>query len=138
MDNKAPTTSSPSIARRMSSANPLNCLNSAPASAPVPLARTSSSLQRANTPKRKQVEATFGLKDPTHSKPMCVALHLRRDLQQLHLHGLITQIQLVQLSKRVDDMINAYMGMDKIDKLHLPLPYSQLLKIFSIFFVFSV
>ena len=29
-------------------------------------------------------------------------------------------------------------GMSKIDKLVLPLPYSQLLKIFSLFFVFSV
>ena len=32
----------------------------------------------------------------------------------------------------------AFLSMHKIDELVLPLPYSQLLKIFSMFFVFSV
>ena len=82
--------------------------------------------------------ATFSIKDPTHSKPMYVALHLRRDLQQLGQLGMIGEMQVAAFSARVDDMISAYLGMNKIDKLCLPLPYSQLLKIFSIFFVFTV
>ena len=40
--------------------------------------------------------------------------------------------------RKIDDAIQAYLGMNKIDKLILPLPYSQLLKIFSLFFVFTV
>ena len=34
--------------------------------------------------------------------------------------------------------MSAYNGIDKIDKVVLPLPYAQLLKIFLMFWVFSL
>ena len=99
---------------------------------------TAGAVSRAFSNNRGKREARFELKDPTTSKPMIIALYLRRDIQQIGAMGLLNAPQLAAFSTRVDDMIESYLGMNKIDKLILPLPYSQLLKIFSLFFVFSV
>ena len=88
--------------------------------------------------------ANFESKDPTTSKPMLIALWMRRDIQAIGTlkpkegaSPMLNPPQLAAFSGRVDDLIAAYLGMHKIDMLVLPLPYSQLLKIFSMFFVYS-
>merc|ERR1712216_681452 len=42
------------------------------------------------------------------------------------------------LTEHVSALVAAYNGADKVDKMVLPLPYCQLLKIFEIFFVFTL
>lgn len=79
----------------------------------------------------RKKEAHFEKKDPTSSKPMMVALLLRSDIQIIATKGVLNPPQLANFASRVEDLVQAYLNMHKIDLLILPLPYSQLLKIFS-------
>jgi hypothetical protein len=79
------------------------------------------------------------MKDPTASKPLWVALQIRRDVQRLGKEGMLNAQQVAALgNNQIPDLIEMYTAMNKVDKMVLPLPYSQLLKLFSIFYVFSV
>ena len=82
--------------------------------------------------------ATFESQDPTISKPVLVALLVRRDISHLARLGHLSDPHLARLGACVDKISDAYCEMSKIDQIVLPLPYSQLLKIFIIFFVFTV
>ena len=43
-----------------------------------------------------------------------------------------------EYDKQLHKLVQAFNGIDRVDKMVLPLPYSQLLKLFSLFYVFSV
>lgn len=84
------------------------------------------------------MDVNFAKKDPTLSKPLIIAVWIRSDLQEMASRGLFNAPQLASLGNRIDDLTRAYLTMNRIDTLVLPLPYSQLLKIFTMFFVYTV
>ena len=63
---------------------------------------------------------------------------LRLNIERMVRANAIELTQLVHLSEKMDKLVSAFNGIDKIDKLILPLPYCQLLKIFELFFVFTL
>ncbi len=85
---------------------------------------------------RRKAEASAH--DPTNSKPLVVLLWLKHDLRALEACGAVQLSGSIELANAMTAIVDGYKGMCKIDKLVLPLPYCQLLKIFSLFFVFSV
>jgi predicted membrane chloride channel (bestrophin family) len=103
-----------------------------------PKAATSLARQISAKPRARK-DADFQKKDPTASKPLWVALQLRRDVQRLAAQGLINPQQVAALGNtQLPGLVETYCLMNKVDKMVLPLPYSQLLKLFSLFYVFSV
>ena len=77
--------------------------------------------------------------DPTRAKPLLVLLWLRLNLARMvAIPGVKDDLQVRTCSEMLDELVVAYNGVDKIDKSRLPLPYCQLLKIFQIFFVFTL
>lgn len=62
----------------------------------------------------------------------------RLNLERLSEEGVLHSSTFMVVEEKIDKMLDAYNGIDKIDKLVLPLPYCQLLKIFLIFFVFTL
>ena len=52
--------------------------------------------------------------------------------------GALETTQLSRLTEQIEGLVVAGGAIDKIDKMVLPLPYCQLLKIFQIFFVFTL
>jgi len=76
--------------------------------------------------------------DPTSSKPLLVLVWLRQNINSMKKRGLIeAELQHVIVQK-VDKLSSSYSAVDKIDKFVLPLPYCQLLKIFELFYVFTL
>jgi len=88
--------------------------------------------------KREVPGPTDEFQDPTSSKPLLVLSWLRFVVKQMLNEGAIEVQQLVCISSKIDRLLTASSGMDKIDKLVLPLPYCQLVKIFQMFFVFTL
>ena len=76
--------------------------------------------------------------DPTNAKPLAVLMWLKHDLRVLEALGAVEYGTSVEIANAMNMLVDGYKGMCKIDKLVLPLPYCQLLKIFTLFFVFSV
>lgn len=76
--------------------------------------------------------------DPTRAKPLIVMTWLRINIERMIKAKAIELTQLQRLSELINELIGAYNGIDKIDRTVLPLPYCQLLKIFQIFFVFTL
>lgn len=69
--------------------------------------------------------------DPTQGKPLLVLVWLRLALRKLERRS-------GEYDKHLNKLVAAYNGIDKVDKMVLPLPYCQLLKIFLFFWVYSL
>jgi len=69
--------------------------------------------------------------DPTLAKPLVVLMWLRLVLRKLERAPR-------EYDKQLSKLMRAYNGIDKVDKMVLPLPYAQLLKVFLLAWVFSL
>ena len=78
------------------------------------------------------------LHDPTRAKPLLVLLWLRICLERMLCHKAIVATQLMTVADRLQTLVVAYGGIDKVDKTVLPFPYAQLLKLLMMLFVFSL
>lgn len=76
--------------------------------------------------------------DPTRSKALIVLTWLRVNIERMVKLHAIEKTQLPTISALVNDLVGGYSGIDKIDRTVLPLPYCQLLKMFELFFVFTL
>ena len=76
--------------------------------------------------------------DPTRSKPLVVLTWLRINIERMVSAGALETTQLSRLTEQIEGLVEAGGAIDKIDRMVLPLPYCQLLKIFQIFFVFTL
>ena len=76
--------------------------------------------------------------DPTRAKPLVVLTWLRINIERMVSAGALETTQLSRLTEQIEGLVEAGGAIDKIDQLVLPLPYCQLLKIFQIFFVFTL
>ena len=76
--------------------------------------------------------------DPTRSKPLVVLTWLRINIERMVSAGALETTQLSRLTEQIEGLVAAGGAIDKIDRMVLPLPYCQLLKIFQIFFVFTL
>lgn len=83
-------------------------------------------------------QSSFSIEDPTLSKAPWVALLLRDDIQLLNAVGLVNVQMLSRTSMRIDGLLRLYASINRVDKMVLPMPYAQLLKIVMLSFVFSV
>ena len=63
---------------------------------------------------------------------------LRINIERMVSAGALETTQLSRLTEQIEGLVEAGGAIDKIDKMVLPLPYCQLLKIFQIFFVFTL
>ena len=76
--------------------------------------------------------------DPTRAKPLLVLTWLRINIERMVKARAIELTQLQNLTELINKLVGAYNGIDKIDRTVLPLPYCQLLKVFEVFFVFTL
>ena len=76
--------------------------------------------------------------DPTRAKPLVVLTWLRINIERMVSAGALETTQLGRLTEQIEGLVEAGGAIDKIDRMVLPLPYCQLLKIFQIFFVFTL
>ena len=52
--------------------------------------------------------------------------------------GAIEPQQLLTVSQVINDLVGAYNSIDKVDKMVLPFPYAQLLKVLMLVYVFTL
>ena len=97
-------------------------------------------LHREYSKKRLKVKKMKpNMRDPTSAKPLMVLTWLRWHIDQLVTQdGALEASQLSQISSTIRGMVQAYGGIDKVNTMVLPLPYEQLLKIFTLFYVFTL
>ena len=76
--------------------------------------------------------------DPTQAKPFVVLTWLRINIERMVKLQAVELTQLTVISQHISSLTDAAAGVHKIDRMVLPLPYCQLLKIFEIFFVFTL
>ena len=67
--------------------------------------------------------------DPTRIKPLLALLWLRLAVERMQRKGAIEPQQLLTVSQVINDLVGAYNSIDKVDKMVLPFPYAQLLKV---------
>jgi len=83
-------------------------------------------------------ENGYIFQDATKAKPMMVLMWIQILIERLADRGEIQPQKRSSLSRRVDTLLDAYQCIEKIDTMVLPFPYCQLLKIFTIFFCFTL
>ena len=76
--------------------------------------------------------------DPTRIKPLLALLWLRLAVERMQKKGAIEPQQLLTVSQVINDLVGAYNSIDKVDKMVLPFPYAQLLKVLMLVYVFTL
>lgn len=74
--------------------------------------------------------------DPTRAKPLLVLMWLRINIERMV--KVRAMEERIVITEHLSALVAAYGGAHKIDATVLPLPYCQLLKVFEIFFVFTL
>ena len=64
-----------------------------------------------------------------HGRPLLALLWLRLAVERMQKKGAIEPQQLLTVSQVINDLVGAYNSIDKVDKMVLPFPYAQLLKV---------
>lgn len=102
-----------------------------------PLARLRKVAPKVQQAAAKEKQLRVEVQDPTRGKPLVVLAWLRIRLG--HVKAQCKEhFDLKQATNKVDALVGAYNGIDKVDDVVLPLPYCQLLKVFLIAWVFTL
>ena len=92
--------------------------------------------------RRTLLQADVGQAVAARTRPRArctvVLTWLRINIERMVSAGALETTQLSRLTEQIEGLVEAGGAIDKIDQLVLPLPYCQLLKIFQIFFVFTL
>ena len=101
-----------------------------------PRANIQDTIRRLDAYFKRSNEPKF--RDPTRAKPLVIMTWLKLNMQRMFILGALQPQQHKPLSELTSELIVCYNGIDKIQSMVLPLPYCQLLKLFMLFFVYSL